>query len=92
MIFEENLFTTAVSIPKSFHLAPFLPTFEIHKPTLLCYTWSHLYSSSSPLLQTQDRIEHFRLNKVVLLLPFIEIELAAFLPGTSSSNSNTVKM
>ena len=44
---------------------------------MLCYTWSHLYSSSSPLLQTQDRIEHFRLNKVVLLLPFIEIELAA---------------
>ena len=35
MIFEKNPFTTAVSIPKSFHLTPFSPTFEIHQPTLV---------------------------------------------------------
>ena len=46
------------------------------------YSWSHLHVSSSPPPSTGLNIEHFRLNKVVLLLPFIEIELAAFLPGT----------
>ena len=35
MIFEENPFTTAVSMPKSFHLTPMSPTFEIHQPTLV---------------------------------------------------------
>ena len=35
MIFEKNPFTTAVSIPKSFHLTPFSPTFGIHHPTLM---------------------------------------------------------
>ena len=34
MIFEKNPITTTVSIPKSFHLTPFSPTFEIHQPTL----------------------------------------------------------
>ena len=38
MIFEKNPFTTAVSIPKSFHLTPFLPTFEIHQPTLMVHS------------------------------------------------------
>ena len=37
MIFEKNLFTTAVSIPKSFHLTQFSPTFEIHQSTLIWY-------------------------------------------------------
>ena len=37
MIFEKNPFTTAVSMPKSFHLTPMSPTFEIHQPTLLGY-------------------------------------------------------
>ena len=35
MIFEKNPFTTAVSMPKSFHLTPMSPTFEIHQPTLI---------------------------------------------------------
>ena len=35
MIFEKNPFTTAVSMPKSFHLTPMSPTFEIHQPTLM---------------------------------------------------------
>ena len=35
MIFEKNPFTTAVSMPKSFHLTPEALTFEIHQPTLL---------------------------------------------------------
>ena len=34
MIFEKNPFTTVVSMPKSFHLTPEAPTFEIHQPTL----------------------------------------------------------
>ena len=37
MIFEKNPFTTAVSTPKSFHLAPYSPTFEIHQPTLILH-------------------------------------------------------
>ena len=37
MIFEKNPFTTAVSIPKSFHLTPYSPTFEIHQPTQIRY-------------------------------------------------------
>ena len=48
MIFEKNPFTTAVSMPKSFHLTPCTPTFEIHQPTLMtrvgihvkCQIWS----------------------------------------------------
>ena len=35
LIFEKNPFTTAVSMPKSFHLTPCTPTFEIHQPTLI---------------------------------------------------------
>ena len=35
LIFEKNPFTTAVSMPKSFHLTPCTPTFEIHQPTLM---------------------------------------------------------
>ena len=35
MIFEKNPFTAAVSIPQSFHMTPFSPTFEIHQPTLV---------------------------------------------------------
>ena len=38
MMFEKNPFTTAVSIPKSFHLTPFSPTFEILQPTLVEYS------------------------------------------------------
>ena len=37
MIFDKNPFATAVSIPKSFHLTPYSPTFEIHQPTLLSH-------------------------------------------------------
>ena len=37
MIFEKNAFTTAVSMPKSFHLTPEALTFEIHQPTLMGY-------------------------------------------------------
>ena len=39
MIFEKNPFTTAVSMPKSFHLTPMSPTFEIHQPTLIHYSY-----------------------------------------------------
>ena len=43
-IFEQNLFTTAVSIPKSFHITPICPTFEKCQPTLMyhvmfCWMW-----------------------------------------------------
>ena len=37
MIFEKNPFTTAVSMPKSFHLTQMSPTFEIHQPTLIAH-------------------------------------------------------
>ena len=37
-IFERNLFTTAVYVPKSFHLTPFSHTFEIHQPTLIFHS------------------------------------------------------
>ena len=35
LIFEKNPFTTAVSIPKSFHLAQQAKYSEIHQPTLM---------------------------------------------------------
>ena len=35
MIFCVNPFATAVSVPKSCRLSPFLPTFEIDQPTLM---------------------------------------------------------
>ena len=37
MIFEKNPSTTAVSMPKSFHLTPMSPTFKIHQPTLVAH-------------------------------------------------------
>ena len=60
MIFEKNPFTTADSMPKSFHLTPFSPTFEIHQPTLVLYG-----SCSGPLiLMIQTRWTFFRVKLV----------------------------
>ena len=42
LIFEKNPFTTAVSMPKGFHLTPEAPTFEIHQPTLM-YQYVTMY-------------------------------------------------
>ena len=36
-ISEQNPFTTEVSMPKSFHMAPLCPTFEKCQPTLMLH-------------------------------------------------------
>ena len=56
MIFEKNPFTTAVSMPKSFHLTPYSPTFEIHQPTLITQLQ---FSSSSNLQVLANFISQF---------------------------------
>ena len=48
-ISEQNAFTTEVSIPKSFHMAPLCPTFEKCRPTLMrewCSNWAFFISTS----------------------------------------------
>ena len=43
LIFEKNPFTTAVSIPKSFHLAQQAKYSEIHQPTLVLHQHGEKY-------------------------------------------------
>ena len=46
MIFEKNPFTTADSVPKSFHLNQFSPNFEIHQLTLISHPECHCHGTA----------------------------------------------
>ena len=89
MIFEKNPFTTAVSMPKSFHLTPEAPTFEIHQPTLLIHQC--LLLSKRAALQSDNKpqnIVNISFSWLLLSLLHLSIICCSILQRSCSQAKN----
>ena len=79
MIFEKNPFTTVVSMPKSFHLTPEAPTFEIHQPTLIGHSaveYSVLVQRLFQLFLLPYRNYCMFTVQMEWMLPLIQVEIS----------------
>ena len=66
LISEKNLFTTAVSIPKSFHLAQQAKYSEIHQPTLMSNV-SNTNLSTTDISQRKIGPQFFKFRLILLI-------------------------
>ena len=66
LIFEKNPFTTAVSIPKSFHMAQKALCSEIHQPALILHTNASVEVERDKGLNTWTFIE--RSSKTIIFM------------------------